>query len=88
MNVDNLQTFGEFDLWHEKGACLLLIDHVCSTWASCLDPLQDDLLGETDDVGSQSEHIHIRIQQRNGRKTLTTLQGLGKGMFTSLSVDG
>ncbi|KAL5511156.1 SUI1 [Sanghuangporus sanghuang] len=42
------------------------------------DPLQDDLLGETDEVGSQKEHIHIRIQQRNGRKTLTTLQGLGK----------
>ncbi|EJD02465.1 eukaryotic translation initiation factor SUI1 [Fomitiporia mediterranea MF3/22] len=42
------------------------------------DPLEDDLLGETDEVGSQKEHIHIRIQQRNGRKTLTTLQGLGK----------
>lgn len=27
-------------------------------------------------------YIHIRIQQRNGRKTLTTLQGLPKGMYT------
>ncbi|GAA6000360.1 translation initiation factor eIF1 [Rhodotorula paludigena] len=25
-----------------------------------------------------SDHIHIRIQQRNGRKTITTLQGLPK----------
>jgi hypothetical protein len=27
----------------------------------------------------QQNYIHIRIQQRNGRKTLTTLQGLPKG---------
>ena len=27
----------------------------------------------------QDRYIHIRIQQRNGRKTLTTLQGLPKG---------
>lgn len=27
----------------------------------------------------QQNYVHIRIQQRNGRKTLTTLQGLPKG---------
>ncbi|KAF2819994.1 eukaryotic translation initiation factor SUI1 [Ophiobolus disseminans] len=27
---------------------------------------------------SQQDYIHIRIQQRNGRKTLTTVQGLPK----------
>ncbi|THZ14740.1 hypothetical protein D6C84_09968 [Aureobasidium pullulans] len=27
---------------------------------------------------NQSSYIHIRIQQRNGRKTLTTVQGLPK----------
>ncbi|KAF2228783.1 eukaryotic translation initiation factor SUI1 [Viridothelium virens] len=27
---------------------------------------------------SQGNYIHIRIQQRNGRKTLTTVQGLPK----------
>ncbi|KAI0721036.1 eukaryotic translation initiation factor 1 [Cerioporus squamosus] len=45
------------------------------------DPFADegDPLGSsTQDVGSQSNYIHIRIQQRNGRKTLTTLQGLPK----------
>ncbi|WFD29621.1 Eukaryotic translation initiation factor eIF-1 [Malassezia sp. CBS 17886] len=26
-------------------------------------------------------YVHIRIQQRNGRKTLTTLQGLPKGEY-------
>ncbi|KAI0636909.1 eukaryotic translation initiation factor 1 [Trametes polyzona] len=46
------------------------------------DPFADegDPLSNTQDVGSQQNYIHIRIQQRNGRKTLTTLQGLPKGM--------
>ncbi|KAI0831363.1 eukaryotic translation initiation factor 1 [Trametes gibbosa] len=44
------------------------------------DPFADegDPLNNTQDVGSQQNYIHIRIQQRNGRKTLTTLQGLPK----------
>lgn len=45
------------------------------------DPFADegDPLGDAQNVGSQQNYIHIRIQQRNGRKTLTTLQGLPKG---------
>ncbi|KAF7322871.1 Eukaryotic translation initiation factor 1 [Mycena chlorophos] len=39
---------------------------------------EGDPLGDSQDVGSQADYIHIRIQQRNGRKTLTTLQGLPK----------
>jgi len=44
------------------------------------DPFADegDPLGDSQDVGSQADYIHIRIQQRNGRKTLTTLQGLSE----------
>ncbi|KAF8309829.1 eukaryotic translation initiation factor 1 [Clavulina sp. PMI_390] len=42
------------------------------------DPFADDGEDLTRDVGSQQNYIHIRIQQRNGRKTLTTLQGLPK----------
>ena len=41
-------------------------------FADAADPLAND------EAGRQS-YIHIRIQQRNGRKTLTTLQGLPKG---------
>ncbi|KAI0340477.1 translation initiation factor SU [Trametopsis cervina] len=37
---------------------------------------EGDPLAANNDVGSQSNYIHIRVQQRNGRKTLTTLQGL------------
>ncbi|KAF9930060.1 Eukaryotic translation initiation factor eIF-1 [Linnemannia zychae] len=41
------------------------------------DPFAD--LGDAgDSVGEQQNYIHIRIQQRNGRKTLTTIQGLPK----------
>lgn len=33
--------------------------------------------GETEKTPTgQQQHIHIRIQQRNGRKTLTTVQGI------------
>jgi len=31
-----------------------------------------------DDAGQTQGYIHLRIQQRNGRKTLTTVQGLPK----------
>ncbi|PSN70065.1 putative translation initiation factor SUI1 [Corynespora cassiicola Philippines] len=42
-----------------------------------------DPFAEADDTGGEAKqqsqnYIHIRIQQRNGRKTLTTVQGLPK----------
>ncbi|KAF9996055.1 Eukaryotic translation initiation factor eIF-1 [Entomortierella chlamydospora] len=40
------------------------------------DPFAD--LGDSADTVEQKDYIHIRIQQRNGRKTLTTIQGLPK----------
>ncbi|KAH7914959.1 translation initiation factor SUI1 [Hygrophoropsis aurantiaca] len=47
---------------------------------NAFDPFADggDPLAADQDVGSQQNYLHIRIQQRNGRKTLTTLQGLPK----------
>ena len=38
------------------------------------DPFADAAKG--DEEGVQDGLVHIRIQQRNGRKTLTTIQGL------------
>lgn len=38
------------------------------------DPFADASKGSDDNV--QDGLVHIRIQQRNGRKTLTTVQGL------------
>lgn len=39
---------------------------------------KDPFIDQTEDVGrgGQDNLIHIRIQQRNGRKTLTTVQGI------------
>ncbi|KAJ8454622.1 hypothetical protein ONZ45_g19233 [Pleurotus djamor] len=47
---------------------------------NAFDPFAEeaDGIGNNQDVGSQQSYIHIRVQQRNGRKTLTTLQGLPK----------
>ena len=43
----------------------------------CFNFLADPFADTNESVGNDKEnHIHIRIQQRNGRKTLTTVQGL------------
>ncbi|WWD01080.1 translation initiation factor SUI1 [Kwoniella sp. B9012] len=38
----------------------------------------DDTPSVEKTVGSKNDKIHIRLQQRNGRKTLTTVQGIPK----------
>ena len=40
------------------------------------DPFADAAKG--DDMSVQDGLVHVRIQQRNGRKTLTTVQGLAE----------
>ncbi|KAH8494540.1 hypothetical protein Peur_060745 [Populus x canadensis] len=39
------------------------------------DPFAD---ANAEDSGATKDYVHIRIQQRNGRKSLTTVQGLKK----------
>ena len=70
MNVQNLNTFGPYSL--RPLPFLLPSDLSQDPFADAADPLN------AEEPGRQS-YIHIRIQQRNGRKTLTTLQGLPKG---------
>lgn len=74
MNVQNLNAFGESVRNPLPQACV-------SRRPPPADPFADegDPLGGQQDVGSTQNYLHIRIQQRNGRKTLTTLQGLPKG---------
>jgi translation initiation factor SUI1 len=71
MNVQNLNTFGSY-----SAPPLSLLSpsdlYPQDPFADAADPLA------AEEAGRQS-YIHIRIQQRNGRKTLTTLQGLPKG---------
>jgi len=40
------------------------------------DPFSD--ASKADQASSQDKTVHIRIQQRNGRKTLTTVQGISE----------
>lgn len=65
-------------------SCVALLASSCAircSWTrdfyvslSFADPFADAIKGSDDDV--QDGLVHIRIQQRNGRKTLTTVQGL------------
>lgn len=48
--------------------------YTCSFSLFLVDPFADATKGADDNV--QDGFVHIRIQQRNGRKTLTTVQGL------------
>lgn len=41
------------------------------------DPFADATKGDDRLPAGTEDYIHIRIQQRNGRKTLTTVQGIG-----------
>mmetsp|Transcript_20015 Transcript_20015/g.60490 ORF Transcript_20015/g.60490 Transcript_20015/m.60490 type:complete len:92 (+) Transcript_20015:379-654(+) len=40
----------------------------------CTDPFAE--AGDNEDSGK--DYVHIRVQQRNGKKSLTTIQGLEK----------
>ena len=84
MSVQNLNSYGMSSHLFRFSSQELPLS-VCSGKAdiAIADPFADegDPLGDSADVGSTSEYIHIRIQQRNGRKTLTTLQGLPKRSF-------
>ena len=65
--IQNLATFGEFR--HILFTCWLTI-------IVLTDPFLDANRG--DDKAIQDGLIHIRIQQRSGRKTLTTVQGIAE----------
>ena len=72
MSVQNLNTFGLYPPLSSPYPLSSPSDSLLDPFADAADPLA------ADEPGRQS-YIHIRIQQRNGRKTLTTLQGLPKG---------
>lgn len=48
-----------------------------SLFHNFLDPFRDAAKG-VDETSRQDQPIHIRIQQRSGRKTLTTVQGINE----------
>jgi len=53
------------------------MDELCYLKYNYTDPFSD-AFHDKEGVGtSQEGFVHIRIQQRNGRKTVTTVQGIG-----------
>jgi translation initiation factor 1 (eIF-1/SUI1) len=42
---------------------------------AAFDPLADAISGDVDaDTNTSGDHVHIRVQQRNGKKSLTTVR--------------
>lgn len=62
----NLSLDALSSLFYNRQNCLIFVYFT--------DPFADAIKGSDEDV--QDGLVHIRIQQRNGRKTLTTVQGL------------
>ncbi|THV49508.1 hypothetical protein BGAL_0191g00050 [Botrytis galanthina] len=92
--IENLKVFGEEMNLYYRGTChcrmsmkpitsqlglfarYMISFSISSNNGANLDPFAE----ADEEPGDQkaAEYIHIRIQQRNGRKTLTTVQGLPK----------
>ncbi|KAI4248435.1 MAG: hypothetical protein L6R40_000995 [Gallowayella cf. fulva] len=74
MSIENLKTFGESQR--------LTQDHALPSfelfWMALLSYPFAEADEDTGETKQSQNYIHIRIQQRNGRKTLTTVQGLPK----------
>lgn len=53
----------------------VVVTHLCFA-CDCADPFAD--ANDKDSGAGSKEYVHVRVQQRNGRKSLTTVQGLKK----------
>ncbi|KAG8895223.1 Eukaryotic translation initiation factor eIF-1 [Tulasnella sp. 417] len=79
MSLQNLQKAGAVELWTLGRESWSSDANLFVGFGGNLDPFAEGGLDDLEDtVGSEENYLHIRIQQRNGRKSLTTLQGLGK----------
>lgn len=82
LDVQVPTTFGMFCLLYSTPfrSVVSLANSTCvgflSVCCGATDPFAD-AKGEDSGAGSK-EYVHIRVQQRNGRKSLTTVQGLKK----------
>lgn len=80
MSIQNLQTYGKFPFKDSRCDKHIYILIRLTSVSLCrfvlfVDPWADACKG-ADEVTKQDQPVHIRIQQRNGRKTLTTVQGI------------
>ena len=80
MSIQNLQTYGNFRFLCIFSYILCKHQSFFSTITffavlHFVDPFTDAAKG-VDESSKQDQPIHIRVQQRSGRKTLTTVQGI------------
>lgn len=88
MSIQNLQTFGNFTsedllfcfcyknrLKYELNFDSLSLTFIIFGLFTFIDPFADASKG-VDETSKQEQPIHIRVQQRSSRKTLTTVQGI------------
>ncbi|XP_025944164.1 eukaryotic translation initiation factor 1b isoform X1 [Apteryx rowi] len=75
-SIQNLQSFGyrSEQVTLQDNVVKLLIS--ASALIFCTYPFADATKGDDLLPAGTEDYIHIRIQQRNGRKTLTTVQGI------------
>ena len=63
------------------GSSLCLFDcglpFVTREYFDTADPFEDSAAADDSGAGTKN-YVHVRVQQRNGRKSLTTVQGLNK----------
>ena len=72
--VQNMQPFGGSSIAvYRHGTCILTLIVHTDPFADADDFATQDSL---DKSTKAPDYVHIRIQQRNGRKTLTTVQGI------------
>lgn len=79
MSIQNLETYGNFTFYGIlfNRTLRVLFAVFCNIFAISrfVDPFTDAAKG-VDESSKQDQPLHIRIQQRSGRKTLTTVQGI------------
>lgn len=68
-DIQNFQTFGEYRISINKSF---------DSYSITLDAFAD----ASDNSATGSGKVHVRVQQRNGRKCITTLQGLADDLDT------
>ena len=74
----NVQIWYRSGLASVSGILQFIVLAISGSTNSCFYFQTDPFLATVDDDGGSAggNFIHIRIQQRNGRKTLTTVQGI------------
>jgi translation initiation factor 1 len=51
---------------------------LCASAVAAFDPLADAIGKDSTEEDTHGDYVHIRVQQRNGKKSLTTVRGTSR----------